>query len=178
MLKVATVDEKDLISFFLYSGFRDEEVQYAKYSDIDFRQGTINVHDKPEYDWTVKDREQRMQDIILPGKFVKRMKSRQERKGAKTTDLIFPNTKGEPDTHLIYTSQRVAKRSKVEGRVTQHKYRRTLGTMVAKQYGIEQARIWLGHSDIQTTQRYLAADEMVTEHSKKAVNQMWSAVGD
>ena len=178
MLEVAKEDEKDLISFFLYTGFRDEEAAHAKYSDLDFRKGTINVHDKPEYNWTVKDHEQRSQDIILPEKFVKRMERRRVRYGAKMSDLIFPNSKGEPNDHLIRVSQRVAERAGLEERVTQHKFRRTFGTIVAKQFGIEQARIWLGHSDITTTQRYLAADEMVTEQSKKAVNTMYSGVGD
>ena len=39
MLDVAEEDEKDLLSFFLYTGFRDEEAAHAKYSDIDFPQG-------------------------------------------------------------------------------------------------------------------------------------------
>jgi integrase len=178
MLAVANEDETDVISFFLYTGFRDEEAVFAKYSDIDFKKGTINVHDKPEYGWSVKDHEQRAQDIILPGKFIKRMERRRVRYGAKMSDLIFPTEQGKPNHHLIYISQRVGKRAGLEVRITQHKFRRTFGTIVAKQSGIEQARIWLGHSDIATTQRYLAADEMVTEQSKKAVNSMWHAVGD
>lgn len=178
MLAVADEDETDVISFFLYTGFRDEEAVFAKYSDIDFKKGVINVHDKPEYGWTVKDHEQRSQDIILPRKFLKRMERRRVRYEAKMSDLIFPTAQGKPNHHLIYVSQRVAKRAGLEVRITQHKFRRTFGTMVAKQSGIEQARIWLGHSDIATTQRYLAADEMVTEQSKKAVNSMWQAVGD
>lgn len=178
MLDHATEDEKDLISFFLYTGFRDEEAEYAKYSDINFKAGTVNTNDKPEFNWTVKDHEQRTQDIILPGKFIKRMEQRRAKYTAKMSDLIFPNSKGQPNHHLIRITQRVAKRAGLEERVTQHKFRRTFGTMVAKQFGIEQARIWLGHSDITTTQRYLAADEMVTEQSKKAVNKMYSVVGD
>jgi integrase/recombinase XerD len=178
MLEQAKEDEKDLISFFLYTGFRDEEAAYAKYSDINFQAGTINAHDKPEFGWTVKDHEQRTQDIILPGKFVKRMAQRRARYQATMADLIFPSKAGTPNNHLIRITQRLAKRAGLEERITQHKFRRTFGTMVAKQFGIEQARIWLGHSDITTTQRYLAADEMVTEQSKKAVNKMYSAVGD
>lgn len=178
MLKVADRDETDLISFFLYTGFRDEEAAYAKYSDFDFQNGTINVHDKPEYNWTVKDHEQRSQDIILPDKFVKRMQARRDRYKAKASDLIFPSGAGTPSTKLIRIAQRVGRRAELEERVTLHKFRRTFGTLVAKQFGIEQARIWLGHSDIATTQRYLAADEMVTDQSKKAVNKMFGVVGD
>jgi site-specific recombinase XerD len=178
MMQVGDEDEKDLIAFFLFTGFRDEEAAHAKYSDIDFRAGTINVHDKPEFGWTVKDHEQRAQDIILPEKFIKRMERRRTRYNARINDLIFPNQAGKPNDHLIRVSQRVAKRAGLEERITQHKFRRTFGTLVAKQFGIEQARIWLGHSDISTTQRYLAADEHVTEQTRNAVNHMYAAVGD
>jgi integrase len=178
MLAVADEDEKDLISFFLYTGFRDEEAIYAKYSDIDFRKETINVHDKPEFNWTVKDHEQRSQDIVLPAKFVKRMEKRQDRYHAKSSDLIFPAECGKPSQHLIYIPQMVGKRAGIEERITLHKFRRTFGTVVAKQFGIETARLWLGHSDIATTQKYLAADEMVTAQSRKAVNKMYGTVGD
>lgn len=178
MLKVADEDERDLISFFLYTGFRDEEAIYAKYSDFDFRKGTVNVHDKPEFGWTVKDHEQRPHDIVLPQKFVKRMEKRQARYHGKSDDLIFPAQNGKPNEHLIYVPQRVGKRAGIEERITLHKFRRTFGTIVAKQFGIETARLWLGHSDIATTQKYLAADEMVTEQSRKAVNEMYGTVED
>ena len=45
IVEAADTDEKDLILFYLYAGFRDEEAVYSKYSDIDFKKGTINVHD-------------------------------------------------------------------------------------------------------------------------------------
>ena len=56
-----------------------------------FRKGTSNVHDKPEYGWTVKDHGQRTQDIILPENFAKRMERRRVKYNAKMSDLIFPN---------------------------------------------------------------------------------------
>jgi integrase len=174
MLKIADIDEADLISFFLYTGFRDEEAAYAKYSDINFKSRSINVHDKPEYNWTVKDHEERPQDIVLPGEFMERMKARKDRYQAKNTDLIFTNNAGKPNQHLIRIAQQVGERAGIEERVTLHKFRRTFGTTVAKKYGIEKARQWLGHSDIATTQRYMAADEMTTDQSRQSVDEMWA----
>jgi integrase len=72
----------------------------------------------------------------------------------------------------------VAKRAKIEGRIGLHKFRKTFGTIVAKEMGLEQARIWLGHDDVATTQAYLASDEMTTEQSRKATNSMFSGFGD
>lgn len=179
MLAVSTENEKDLIHFFLNTGFRDEEVAFAKWSDIDFEQGSINVHAKPEYDWIPKDSDHREQDIVLQDKFIKRMKARKARRNQTDSELIFPTDHGTPNMHLIKIVQRVAKRANITGkRITLHAFRRTFGSIVAKEYGLEQARIWLGHSDIETTQAYLAADEMTTEQSRKKVKAMFAGVGD
>jgi integrase len=178
MLKHARLNEKDLILFFLHTGFRDEEVAYAKWTDIDFVKGSVNVYAKPEYDWKPKDSEFRQQDIVLQEKFLKRMQARRER-WEKFSPLIFPTRRGTPCMHLIKTVQRVAKRAGiVDKRITLHAFRRTFGTLVAKEYGLEQARIWLGHADLQTTQAYIAADEFSTEQSREKVKNMFSGVGD
>jgi integrase len=177
MLEVADEDQKDLIHFFLETGFRDEETAYAKWTDVDFEQHSINVHPKPEYGWSPKDGEAREEDIVLQDRFIKRMKARQKRQVGST--LIFPTETNKPNMHLIKIVQRVAKKAGItDKRITLHAFRRTFGTMVATEYGIEQARIWLGHSDIETTRRYMAADEMTTEHSRKMVKKMFAAIGD
>jgi integrase len=177
MLKAATQEEKDLIQFFLNTGFRDEETAHAEWDWIDFKQGSINVHANDKYGWTPKDNESREQDIVLSDKFVKRMKARRERRSG--SDLIFPSGADKPNMHLIDIVKKAAKRAGIiDKRITLHAFRRTFGTMVAKQYGIEQSRIWLGHSDIETTQRYIAADEMTTEQSRIMANEMFTGIGD
>jgi integrase/recombinase XerD len=37
MFNVATEDEADLLKFILGSGFRDQELRYVAYLDLDFR---------------------------------------------------------------------------------------------------------------------------------------------
>ena len=175
LLAVADRDETDLILFFLYTGFRDEEAAFCKYSDFNWRSGAINVHDKPEYGWTAKDREPRPIDIPLPPDFVKRMEARRARN--KGSDLVFPNSRGGPNSHLIRILRRVAERAGVEGRVTLHKFRRTFGTLYAKKFGLQTAKQLLGHDDIKTTALYLAAEEMDTRAAKAAVTEMFSPVG-
>jgi len=174
MLAVANEDEKDLILFLLYTGFRDEEAAYCKYSDINWHKKTINVHDKPEYGWTVKDHEQRPIDILLPVDFVERIKTRRERNSG--CELIFPNGKCSPDMHLIRRVRRVADKAQIEGRITLHKFRRTFGTLYARKFGTVTAQQVLGHSDIATTARYLAAEEMDTVTAKSAVEEMYSDI--
>jgi hypothetical protein len=92
MVEAADTDEKD------------------KYPDIDFKRVTINVHDKPDFGWTVKDHEQRSQDIVLPEKFVKRMEGREGSIRAKMSELIFPiGAANKPNQHLIRIAQRAVR---------------------------------------------------------------------
>jgi integrase len=164
LLAAASVDEADLIHFFIATGFRDEEVAYCEWSDINFSAGTINVHEKPHtasrpWSWKPKDKESRPRAIPLSQPFLARMRERRARMTDRRCALIFPSATSKPNMHLIKILRRVAERAKVEGRVTLHAFRRTFGSMIAKKFGIEVARQLLGHADIATTQLYLAADD-------------------
>ena len=152
-LSRATRDEKDFIHFMLNTGFRDEEAAYCKWSAIDLKEGSVNVYPNDDYGWTPKDGESREQDIVLDPKFVEIMEERKKRTRASDNDLIFPTPNGKPDMHLIRILHRAAERVGFDKKVSLHAIRRTFGTAVAKNYNIEQARIWLGHSDIETTQK-------------------------
>lgn len=179
MLKVArTEDEKDLVHFLLKTGFRDEEVAHAQYGDINWRNRTINVSAKTEYNWTPKNNKSREQDITLETRLFQRMQNRRKRYNASNSDLIFPSKAGRPNQHLIRIIQRLVKRAELEVPVSLHQFRKTFGTEVAKRYGLEQARIWLGHEDIATTQAYLAADEMTTSEQQTRIDEAFSGVGD
>jgi integrase len=104
-----------------------------------------------------------------------------ERYKAKNNDLIFPNTLGKPylNEGLLNVIRRLIKRAELEDRASLHMFRKTFGTMVANKRGLEQARIWLGHEDVQTTQAYLAADEWTSpEESRAQQQEIFSAVGD
>ncbi len=163
LLAAANVDESDLIQFFLFTGFRDEEVAYAEWSDVNFSDRSINVHAKPQtatrpWTWKPKDDESRAVDIPLSADFVNRLKARQKRYAAAKCNLIFPSGACKPDNNLLRRIRAVAKRANVTQPVTLHKFRRTFGSYIAKAYGIEMARQCLGHSDIATTQLYLSAD--------------------
>jgi integrase len=178
MREVATEDEKDLIDFFLYTGFRKGEVMHSKYSDVDFQAGTINVHAKPEYGWMSKSRKQRDLNIPLPAKLIKRLHDRQRRHEADTNSLIFPNGKGRPDFDLLAEVRDVAKRAKIQGYIGLHKFRATFATSIAKKFDLTTAQQLLSHADIKTTMRYIAADGMNTPESKQQIENVWAGVGD
>lgn len=179
MLQAArTEDEKDLVHFLLNTGFRDEEVAHAQYKDIDFKRGTINVYPKPEFNWTPKNNKSRERDIDLAPKFMKRMKERKERKNGKSSDLIFPTENKKVNQKLIRILQRLIQRSGLEEKASLHQFRKTFVTMVADKRGLEQARIWAGHEDVATTQKYLAADALSPHESRAVMEEIFSAVGD
>jgi integrase/recombinase XerD len=179
-------DDKDLIHFLLKTGFRDDEIAHAQYSDINFKNGTVNVTAKPkgtfpgypQLSWTPKNNSAREKDIVIDDALLKRLQKRKDRYQAKSNGLIFPNANGKPNNHLIRVVQRLAKEAGVEGRIGLHKFRKTFATMVAREEGIEAARVLLGHEDIATTQRYLAADEIAPEQDRKAVKKRYEAFGD
>lgn len=179
-------DDKDLIHFLLKTGWRDDEIAHAQYSDINFRNGTVNVTAKPrgtfpghpDITWTPKNNSAREKDIVVDEALLKRLKNRMTRYGAKSNSLIFPNQNDKPNNHLIRVVQRLAKSAGIQGRIGLHKFRKTFATMVAKEEGIEAARILLGHEDVATTQRYLAADESAPEQDRKTVKKRFEAFGD
>jgi integrase len=171
-------DEKDLIHFLLSTGFRDDEVAHVQYKDIDFQQMTINIGYKREFNWIPKNGKPREQAVPLSDRLVKRMKNRQKRYGASESDLIFPTAKGTPNQKLLRIIKRVAERAEIKETIGLHKFRKTFGTAVAHKLGLETARIYLGHEDIETTQEYLAADELSPKHTRKMANELFSTVGD
>jgi integrase len=183
LMKHADEDQKDYLLFLLWSGWRDEEVQYLQYSDFNFRNSTVLVQAKPHFGWKPKDYEERL--ITLPTEVSKRMKDRinrpqQYRDGFRkpsVSDLVFPNGQGNPDTHLIYRLHAVAKKAglNLKGKRAGHMFRKTAGSRIAKKLGLPAAMEFLGHSDIETTALYLAADTSDLAKKREVVDEMFVA---
>jgi integrase len=160
MLAAANLDEADLIHFFLRTGVRDEEAAYMEWKDIDWKRQQVLVREKPGV-WKPKDKEQR--DIPAEdGVLLKRLAARRKRQ-KPASHLIFPNTKGGPDMHLIRQLHKVvakvrAKGGEIEGVPTLHRFRRTYASMMISHTDLQTVSELLGHADIQTTSLYLAPD--------------------
>jgi integrase len=175
------VDEKDYLEFLLWSGFRDEEVQYLRFSDINFRNSTAIVQAKPQFGWKPKDYEER--EITLPTPVMKCLKDRMGRgrqysngfRKAADSDLAFPNSTGRPDSHLIYRLHAVAEKAGLNlvGKRAGHMFRKTAGSRVAKQEGLPAAMEFLGYSNIQTTALCLAADTSGQTKKRQSADEMY-----
>ncbi len=172
MFKVATEDEADMLKFILGSGFRDQEIRYVEYLDLDSNHDLVRVTAKKEWDFTPKNWEERV--VPLPHVLVERLKKRKERKNARPHDLILGNTRGNPDSEMDMVVQRVAERAGLNcGRcVTEHgnkcaegpycmnfflhKFRHTFATNHLRDgVDIRTVQAWLGHRDIKSTMVYL-----------------------
>jgi integrase len=162
MLSVATVDEADLIHTFLRTGCRDEEVAYLLWTDIDFKRRQITIDEKPQYGWRPKDKERRVVPVE-DGVLLDRLQARRKRQNPPSA-LVFPNTLGSPDAHLIRQLHKVVAKMKankleIEGAPTLHRFRRTYASMMISHSDLQTVSNLLGHSDIETTARYLAPDQ-------------------
>lgn len=82
---------------------------HAFYSDINFAKGTINVSDKPNLNFTIKDKEVRHQSMDLPKDFVLRIKERIKRHNVASDETpIFPNEEGRPFRDVLRLIRNVA----------------------------------------------------------------------
>lgn len=182
ILKTATVDEADLIWFFLSTGFRDGEVAHCEWSDLNFKDRTINIHAKPQtatraWSWKPKDDESRPVDIPLSADFVERMTARRERAQNQNCSLIFPNSVCKPSHKLLRIVRQAAKRAEITERIELHKFRKTFACYVSEKHSIELVRQLLGHADIATTQLYLSANAADVRKMKASVDDMTADFG-
>jgi integrase len=164
LFAAATPEEWILFQFFLCTGAREQEGMYAEWSDIDFVDGLFTV--KAKANWKPKDYEER--EIPLPDFLVAALKKRML---ATKGNLIFPQSEGKPDGHMLRKLKYLAKRAGLHGEFKLHKFRKTYATLQHRA-GLDARTIQkrLGHSDLSTTLAYLEGEEARSERSRDQVN--------
>ena len=172
MFRAATDDEATLLKFVLGSGFRDQEIRYVEWKDIDFRNQDVRLKAKPHWRFTPKNWEERV--VPLPSGLIERLRKRKEARKATPNQLVFPNGRGKPDSEMDMVVKRVAERAGlncnqcvtehnnkcVEGPYCMnfflHKFRHTFATNHLRDgVDIRTVQSWLGHRDIKSTMVYL-----------------------
>ncbi len=184
-------DLKDLVMILLCTGMRDEEVQHLTWADINWSNGDgkmkIMVQDKPQFDWRVKDHEKRIvtpdKNAILRARLLARRAGRGKRADRSGSELLFPTRLGTPDQNFADRINALQKRastgrkpytfSRPEVRAhILHNFRKSYATYQML-HGIPARNIQrdLGHSELSTTERYLAIVEEpeVTRRAYEAV---------
>jgi integrase/recombinase XerD len=176
-------DEKLLFQFFLMSGFREQETMYITWRDVNQKASTVSVKHKPQYHWTPKAYKER--SVPVPTPFLAELVASKPAK-AKPADLVFPTASGKPDTHILRSLKRLVQRAELNcglcdscvarnecERWWLHKFRATFAT-TCLQNGLDLKTVqsWLGHSDLQSTMRYLKAARGAAVQAK--VESIWN----
>jgi integrase len=163
--------EQILFRTFLVTGFREDEIRFLTWADLDFKRFTIKVTPKPEYDFVIKDHEERtvpvppwdMKSLEVKKRFWEQTYNRKHR-------LVFATKTGNPDNHMLEKLKRIWREAGLNcgtcstcieknecERAYLHKFRSTYGTMMLRKYDISTVRKLMGHKPgSEATFRYLA----------------------
>lgn len=165
LLEAADDYMKIAILLALKCGLRDQELIHSEFSDIDWTNKVIRIRSKPKHGFVIKDREER--DVALPDDVVAALKQwGQDRPGQS---LILGKADRRPNKHLLRNLKQLAKRAglncgrcdscRERGECTEftlHQFRRTfLTTLLQSGIDLRTAQQQVGHSDLQSTMRYL-----------------------
>lgn len=172
MFNHAIGDEAIFLKFMLGSGFRDQEAQHVCWRDLDFRHSNVRVTAKALWDFRPKNWEERV--VPLPSALIDQLRRLKETRNALPAQLVFPNTRGNPNSENDTIVKRVAARAKLncgqcvtkhgnkcaEGPYCQHfflhKFRHTFATEHLRHgVDIRTLQTWMGHRDIKSTMVYL-----------------------
>jgi integrase len=182
-----TPDEWLVFQFFLGSGFREQEVAHMTWNDVDLERGIAMVKEKPGF--TPKDHEER--SVPLPSHLVAALREKQK---AATSFLLFPGSHGKPEGHFLRLlkerahkaglncghcinkkGQSCAKHPVCDHWIL-HRFRKSFATMHHDSgVSARTIQVWLGHSDLETTLRYLADADIETREVREQVDKSFAA---
>ncbi len=170
---LAACDEEERLwyEFFLMTGMREQEVMYTYWSDVNVAHATVRVSHKPDRAWTPKAYKER--EIPIPAKLVKSLKAWKV-KADKTCGLVFPTAGCKPKLDFLDCLKAVAERAQLDqGNFWLHKFRATFATRCLwAGVDLRTVQQWLGHSDMESTMRYLKPSR--SQHVRNKVNEVFA----
>jgi len=171
LLKVCDAEERLWFEFFLMTGMREQEVMYTYWSDVNFTASTVRVSHKPDRGWTPKAYKER--EIPIPEKLVKSLKA-WKAKADKTCSLVFPTTGCKPKLDFLDSLKTCAERAELgKESFWLHKFRATFATWCLwAGVDLRTVQQWLGHSDMESTMRYLKPSR--SQHVRNKVNEIFA----
>ena len=199
LFAIMTDEDRDRYKFFLGTACREQEVQYATWTDVDFERMEFHVRQKQDVGFVPKNHEKRT--VPIPASLVVLLKRR--KKSAPHGRWIFVNRNGQPDGHFLKKLKRIALEAGLncgecttmvnKGRYDRkrpvqvtcktdpvckhfflHRLRKTCASRwEAAGIPVRTIQAWLGHKDLSTTQRYLGVTD-----SSKLRSKIDAAAGD
>jgi integrase/recombinase XerD len=171
LLAACDAEERLWYEFFLMTGMREQEVMYTYWSDVNLAQAIVRVSHKPDLAWTPKAYKER--EIPIPAKLVKSLKA-SKAKADKTCGLVFPTAGCNPKLDFLDCLKAVAERAKLDqDNFWLHKFRATFATRCLwAGVDLRTVQQWLGHSDMESTMRYLKPSR--SEQVRNKVNEIFA----
>ena len=170
LFKACDAEERLWYEFFLMTGMREQEVMYTYWSDVNLAHATVRVSHKPDRGWTPKAYKER--EIPIPAKLVKSLKV-WKAKSMKACNLVFPTAGCNPKLDFLDCLKTVADRAKLdEDNFWLHKFRATFATRCLwAGVDLRTVQQWLGHSDMESTMRYLKPSR--SQQVREKVNEIF-----
>jgi integrase len=171
LFKACNEEERLWFEFFLMTGMREQEVMHTYWSDVNFAASTVRVSHKPDRGWTPKAYKER--EIPIPAKLVKKLKA-WKGKADKTCALVFPTAGCNPKLDFLDCLKACAERTKLDkDDFWLHKFRSTFATRCLwAGVDLRTVQQWLGHSDMESTMRYLKPSR--SQHVRDKVNEIFT----
>jgi integrase len=151
----------------LQTGLRMQEAMHLQWGDINSTDKILTVRSKPQYDFRIKDCEER--ELPIPDELLERLKQWRE-KNPKTA-LVLGTKRDKPNDKWLQMLKRIARTNGLNcgncqgckendecSHYTLHGFRRTYATTLLRN-GVDLATVQklMGHKDLASTMRYLRA---------------------
>ena len=171
LFKACDAEERLWYEFFLMTGMREQEVMHTYWSNVNFAASTVRVTHKPDRGWTPKAYKER--EIPIPAKLAKSLKAWKV-KADKTCSLVFPTAGCNPKLDFLDCLKACAQRAKLdEDNFWLHKFRATFATRCLwAGVDLRTVQQWLGHSDMESTMRYLKPSR--SQQVRQKVNKIFA----
>ena len=151
--EVCSDAERALFGLFLLSGFREQEVMYLHWSDVNFELRTVRVTAKPNLGFYPKRWEDR--EVPAPVELLEELRKHPHRPNCQ---FVFPSPTGNREQHMLDHCKAIALRAKLDPTKFDLKtFRSTYATgMLRRGFDVRTVQHWMGHKSLETTLRYLA----------------------
>ena len=171
LFKACNEEERLWFEFFLMTGVREQEVMHTYWSDVNFAASTVRLNHKPDRGWTPKPYKER--EIPIPKKLVRGLKT-WKAKSDRTCNLVFPTSGCNPKLDFLDCLKACAERAKLDkDDFWLHKFRSTFATRCLwAGVDLRTVQQWLGHSDMESTMRYLKPSR--SQHVRDKVNEIFA----
>jgi integrase len=144
--------ERELFTTFLLTGFREQEVAYLFWTDVNFRLRTIRVTSKPHLGFSPKRWEERQ--VPVPVQLTEMLEARPHTWSER---LVFPSPTGRHEQNMLLKCKAVAERAGLDPvKFDLKTFRSTYATrMLRAGFDVRTVQQWMGHKSLETTMRYL-----------------------